>query len=698
MKKSHFLLALAVFFAALCVEAAPPAKSNGRSGETGAGNKGAGYYHFFLAKRNESMGRLQEAADEYKKVKEIDPGSIEPFLRLAEIDMKQNHLEEAEKEIEEALKIDPSDIEAAYLRVLIQESRNDLEGAAATIEKIIRQQPDSDRFLLQALQIFWLFRDDDTAQAFMEKIVAAAPGFGEGLWNLSRLYVRRGNLQAAIRTLEKLVELKRDDPTIRNELGRLYQKAGEPKTAGYHLEAIADMVPDAPDGLLQLVQSLVNIKEYSRAARVYQKIIALEPDNLEYRIQFLRCCLISGWDRIVVRESAPVLSLLDGLPPPSGRAEEGSRKEMRANVLKIRGLAFLGLDDTRSALAALEAARDLKRESKEDLPLALYTLDTLSKIDRKKAYEQFPKLSEKLQNGGPETRGYLPSLVGMLLDLDKKKEAQEMARRILKVPGDDAAVDREMATVFAKRNGFTVALEFLDNALSRFPGEEVEIQDLRAKILFESGDSEGCYSILERRIEKEPRSLSSYLSLAGYHTQKKDYTGALKVLQRAAAEFPNDASVEFHLGAAMERMGDLEKAEPHLRKAIDLNPRDAQALNYFGYTLADRGIRLEEAKDYVGRALAYDPENGAYLDSLGWVYFKMGRYDEAEEYLLKAIDRSADDGVLFEHLGDIYFQKGRWDEAIKTFEKALQVKGVADEKGVREKIQTAEGNRKGKRE
>jgi tetratricopeptide (TPR) repeat protein len=695
MRKSQICFALVVFFGALCIQAAPPSGDTGMSSRR---SRADGYYHFLLARRYESVGRLSKAVEEYRKVKELDPGSAEPRLRLAEIDMKQNKLEDAEREIDEALKVDPSNLEAAFLSVLVRESKNDLEGAAGTIEKIVRQQPDSDRFLIQALQIFWLLRDDDAAAAFMERILAAAPGFGEGLWNLSKLYVRKGNVQAAIGTLEKLTELKRDDPTVRNELARLYQRAGEPGLAGYHLEAIADFYPDVLDALLEVVQSLVSIKEYARAARVYQKIIVLEPDNLEYRMQLIRCCLISGWDRIVVRESAPLLSLLDSLPPPSGPGGGSSRTELRANVLKIRGLAFFELGDYKSALEAMEAARSLKGKAKEDLALELYYLDTLSRIDRQRAREQLPKLSEKLQNGGPEYRGYLPTLVGMLLDLDKKKDAEEMARQILASPGDDAATDRELATVFAKRNLFSVALGFLDSALSRFPDEEKEIQDLRARILFDSGDLQGCHSILERRIEKEPRALGSYLTLAGYYAQEKNFTGALKILQRAAEGFPNDASLEFHLGATMERTGDWAKAEQHLLRAIDLNPRDGQALNYLGYTLADRGIRLDEAREYVGRALAFDPDNGAYLDSLGWVYFKMGRLDEAEEYLLKAIDRAGDDGVLFEHLGEIYFRSHRWDKAIETFEKALQVKGVTDEEAIREKIRAAREQRKGMRE
>jgi len=96
------------------------------------------------------------------------------------------------------------------------------------------------------------------------------------------------------------------------------------------------------------------------------------------------------------------------------------------------------------------------------------------------------------------------------------------------------------------------------------------------------------------------------------------------------------------------------------------------ALNYLGYMLADRGTRLDEALGYIRRAVAIDPQNGAYLDSLGWAYYKMGNYELAEENLRRAVDRMGDDPTINEHLGELYLKTGRLKLAANHWERSLE--------------------------
>jgi predicted Zn-dependent protease len=101
------------------------------------------------------------------------------------------------------------------------------------------------------------------------------------------------------------------------------------------------------------------------------------------------------------------------------------------------------------------------------------------------------------------------------------------------------------------------------------------------------------------------------------------------------------------------------------------NPRNPSALNYYGYMLADRGIRLDEATDMIKRALAEDPANPAYQDSLGWAYFKQNRFPEAEEFLRKAASRDRHDPTILSHLGDLYSKTGKDDLAEAHWLKSL---------------------------
>jgi tetratricopeptide (TPR) repeat protein len=125
-------------------------------------------------------------------------------------------------------------------------------------------------------------------------------------------------------------------------------------------------------------------------------------------------------------------------------------------------------------------------------------------------------------------------------------------------------------------------------------------------------------------------------------------------------------------GAMFERMKKFAESEAEFKKAIDLNPKNASALNYLGYMLADRNVRLQEAYSLIARALDLEPQNGAFLDSMGWVYFRMGKLIEAETYLLRALEKAGRDPAIHDHLGDVYSRQGKLKEAIAQWERSLK--------------------------
>jgi tetratricopeptide (TPR) repeat protein len=115
----------------------------------------------------------------------------------------------------------------------------------------------------------------------------------------------------------------------------------------------------------------------------------------------------------------------------------------------------------------------------------------------------------------------------------------------------------------------------------------------------------------------------------------------------------------------------MEQAEGFFKQVLDLDPGNALTLNYLGYMLADKGIRLPEAVKYIRKAVEQDPTNGAFLDSLGWAYFKLGEYELAEEKLRQAVDRSQSDPTVHDHLGDVYEKTGRIRLAAAQWELSL---------------------------
>jgi len=165
------------------------------------------------------------------------------------------------------------------------------------------------------------------------------------------------------------------------------------------------------------------------------------------------------------------------------------------------------------------------------------------------------------------------------------------------------------------------------------------------------------------------------VALAQMNTRLKRWADAEAALNKAEqlSLKPEDKEyVAFLRGSTYERQKKYDEAEAEFRKVLAAEPQSAVTLNYLGYMNADRGVRLEESLNYIKQAVSLEPGNGAYLDSLGWAYFRLGKYDLAEENLNKASQHMGSDPSVQEHLGDLYQKTGRLKLAAAHWERALE--------------------------
>jgi tetratricopeptide (TPR) repeat protein len=173
--------------------------------------------------------------------------------------------------------------------------------------------------------------------------------------------------------------------------------------------------------------------------------------------------------------------------------------------------------------------------------------------------------------------------------------------------------------------------------------------------------------------------LKIYSAMVQIYQRDKKFKEAEKVLLGSEKYFTNKESYFFMLGSLYEREKDYDKSEKVFRKVLELNPKHAPTLNYLGYMWADRDMRLQEALDFLKKAVDSEPNNGAYLDSLGWVYFRLNQLDDAETYLKKAQERVRKDPTIHEHLGDLYYHKGQYEEAKTAWELSVSYNQDEDE-------------------
>src|SRR6266571_8181315 len=319
------------------------------------------------------------------------------------------------------------------------------------------------------------------------------------------------------------------------------------------------------------------------------------------------------------------------------------------------------------------------------------------------------------------------------------REAIPLYLRLLELEPNDTNAREKLATGFVLTNQRDKAVEMLEEIIKEHP-EKYQTYDLLAQVLDDEARSLQRANRLEEAKAKfakvaanyeqslliNPNHPSTYLHLAELLLgPSRDADRAVKLLMEARRRFPgapeivyylaiaqreakqsqqsvatfeealheaqldedNDflnAKFYFNYGAGAEQAGLYDKAADLLRKSITLDPANsAEACNYLGYMWADHNMNLDEAEAMIKRALESQPNNASYLDSLGWVEFRKGKFDQALTDLLraaKAVER--DDPVVFEHIGDTYLKLNRTAEALEAWRKALALdpknKKVAD--------------------
>jgi tetratricopeptide (TPR) repeat protein len=355
----------------------------------------------------------------------------------------------------------------------------------------------------------------------------------------------------------------------------------------------------------------------------------------------------------------------------------------------------------------------------------LFKSDSQPKPDElKKTNEIFKKAAD---HAGDDP-AVLKEIADYYAASEQLREAIPLYLRALELQPDDANAREKLATGFILTNQREKAVEMLEQIIKEHP-EKYQSYDLLAQVLDDEArslqranrieEAKAMFAKVAANYEQSllinPNHPSTYLHLAELLLGPlRDADRAVKLLTEARRRFPGapeivyyqaiaqreakqsqqavatfeealheaqidedddviNAKFYFNYGAAAEQAGLYEKAADLLRKSISLDPANsAEAYNYIGYMWADHNMNLDEAEAMIRRALESEPNNASYLDSLGWVEFRKGKFDQALTDLLRAAKTvEHDDPVVFEHIGDTYLKLNRVPEALDAWQKAL---------------------------
>lgn len=501
--------------------------------------------------------------------------------------------------------------------------------AEATARGLLERRPDHLPALLFLGRLLFETDRPQRAREVLERARKISPREQEPYLLLAEIALESGHLDEAVRTVQALAELNRDTTGMKR-LGMALVDRGEPEAARGLLERTVQLDPGDAEAQGALGESLEALGRSSDAEAAYGRALERDPDAREVLLRAGRLALKTGSEPRA-RAYLDRLASLDNAPEQSLRL----------------ALTWLSAGKPAPAVLVLEQARAGSADPRLLLALGLVQGKVGRWAEAARAYGQVPP-------GAPGWK--------------------------------DAVVQRGLALA---RAGEPVAAEQATaEALRQAPGDAA-LEAGHAAVLEAIGDPARAEQFLRARI-RASGSTELVTALAQIFSRTGAHAEAVSVLADALRTHPRDEELLYTLGTVLERSGATGDALARMRELLEVNPRNAAALNFIGYTLADRGEQLEEAERLVRRALAIHPDSGAYLDSLGWVQYRRGDVVRAAGTLERAADLEPDEPTILEHLGDAYGGVSRRDDAAGAYRRALEAMRTADDPQARERIAVVE--------
>ena len=484
-------------------------------------------------------------------------------------------------------------------------------------------------------------------------------------------------MQKAESELKTAVKLDPSSEEAITTLSLLYSDEGDTAKA---LEVLSS-VPDAGRSAklyAALGATYEQRKEYKNAIDAYRHAIELDRDNLD-SIRGLAENLLNDGQIDAALEQFKVIA--DANP-------EDAQTYLRISEIYRRQGKF---DDALDSLKKAEAMVPDALEVPYNIAVIYQAQGRYD--DAVNILQDLLKKTEKPENSYTQAdrnnRGIFMERLGMVYrDQQNYPAAVESFRKMASLGDENARTGyQDVIDTYREAKEWPQATAAAREAVEKLPNDREMRMVLDAQ-LADTGDAEKPLADVRSLLKGAPEDRDVYLRLSIMYTRLKRWSEAEESLDKAeklSVKVEDKEYVYFLRGSTYEREKKYDAAETEFKKILAANPQSAATLNYLGYMNADRGVEPEESLNYIKLAVSLDPTNGAYLDSLGWVYFKLGKYDLAEENLAKASSRMASDPTVQDHLGDLYQKTGRlklaaahWERAVEEWNKTIAPEVDAD--------------------
>lgn len=590
---------------------------------------------------------------------------------LAKLAAEDGRFDEALASMDKLIAHHPDDVVLQYERGMMLIDAGKIDQAETAMRKVVAAKPDfydAQRVLgriiidragtdrtkvdeaLQHLQMAWKLNPDDLATGMA----------------VSQILINTDRAAEAERVLASMLERAPDQRALNYNYAMVLTKLGRGNESKPYLERAVEVDPTYLPAVQQLIDIYQKENDFDKAAAVLQPIINDDPANIDLLKQQAFFYLRAG---------------------EADKAKNALKTIVAADPKDSRAQFYLA--EAYNDLEQYDEADKIYRKLLEQTPddgevLASYGLSQMGQRKWDEAAKTFETMLKV--NDLPDNLQMLAKtqLAAIHLQDGKYEQALEESKPLLVFHDkpNGQAVNTALE-VLKRTKHYSEGVALLQPLVDKYSSDPF-VNSRYIDFLIRAGDKDRARVAAATQVKFGVRNT---IGAAEAYIQNDDYTPALQILNDAAKAKPDDLDLQFELGSAYERSGDKKTAETIFLAILKKHPDNTQTLNYLGYMWAESGVNLDRAQDMLTRAVSAEPRNGAFIDSLGWLYFRQGKLDLAEKYLTDATRLLPHDATVHEHLADVLAKRGERVKALNIYRNALKMEpDPKDEAKLRSKI------------
>ena len=467
--------------------------------------------------------------------------------------------------------------------------------------------------------------------------------------------------------------------------GQLFMFQGNYSMAILEFQDAMELDPKAAAITVSMAECYWKLGKVDKSEDLLLKAIKLEPDDIEAREMLANQYIYRNQQNKAIEQ---FLILVDLAPEGDAKYIIALAKLTLAQNKINEAIAYFikAYEIDQNRIDILEEAANLSLRSRQ-LDQARDLYKRLINIDKNNAYYLSTYIDLMVMRGDydngvialeslvdleGETTERLSQLGILYYKLNNSLKAKPLFEKLVEMGDTDATVLHFLSSIYLEQNKLDSAIVIAYQIMDHFPSDPRGYLDA-ALVELNRENPSGAIDILDPVSEKFPKEFSVQYLLGSSYQQLEEYDKATKLLRRSLTIYPDSRGARHTLAIASDAMQYWSESDSLYEGLIASDTNDVQALNNYSYSLVERNIQLEKSLEMSKKAIDLEPDNAAYLDTIGWIYFKLNNAQKALYYIRRSIELEDENAVVLEHLGDVLIAAEQPDEARTIYLRALDL-------------------------